>query len=831
MTAWVRSLAVVMAVIAGAAVVAGAAGVTRGQSPRTGPSRAPTPPPPAADVQRAIDRAKAYLYAQQQPDGTWETVRLPSPAATSGASTEGLQWGGLTAVATYALLATGENPADPRLTRAIEFLRSANQMAGVYAVGMRAQVWQYLPETPENRRAVLRDGQLLLNAMNRSGAGRGLFRYNTRPDGGWDHSASQIAVLGLWALTERQFEVPLDVWRLMDSAWRANQRNGGWAYDADGQRTGNLTPAMTAAGAATLFLTQDFLGVADALQCRGNLTDKAIDDAVAWLAGNLSRVESLYAWYGVERVGVASGRKYFGTADWYALGARRLLQQQRDNGSWDGMGGGVPNTAFGLLFLVRGRAPTVMSKLDYELAPARPNQPAREGPWNQRPRDAANVTRFVSRQLERPLNWQITRLDSPVEELLDSPILYIAGNQPLQFTDEQENRLREYVLRGGLILAHADCSASSFAQSVRQLGKKLFPSYDFSELPDDHPLYTRQQFPRSAWRQRPVVQSLGNGVRELIVLLPTGDAARAWHANDTARLPVFQLIANLHLYTTDKLFARTRGETYLLGRTGSPPTRRLAVARLRYDGNWDPEPAGWERLDVHLSNTHRLGLDVASVEVVALRPPTEGGPRLAHLTGTHAVAFPGEVWETLKRFVDGGGVLLIDAAGGRDEFGASLEDPLVEAFGDGMRDILPLEHPLYATGGRSGQPVPWPAVALPVGHRGESEAARAGEPTPGRLLYRDFARTRLSAAEARQPRLRGRVDVGPGKGAVLFSREDLSAGLVGQPVDGIFGYAPEVALHMLTRVALWADGQRPSPAQSPTPAQSPPPAQKPAPAP
>lgn len=776
------------------AVLCGAVAPAAGQSPANRPT-----PPPAREVQAAIDRAKAFLYAQQQPDGTWESVRLPSPAATSGAATEGLQWGGLTAIATYSLLAAGENPADPRLEKAIEFLRSANQMAGVYAVGMRAQVWQYLPETPENRRAVLRDGQLLVGAMNRSGPGRGLFRYNIRPDGGWDHSASQIAVLGLWALTERGFEVPVDVWRQMDAAWRANQRNGGWAYDADGQRTGNVTAAMTAAGVATLFLTQDFLNASDGIQCRGNLSNKSIDDGMAWLAGNLSGAENMYALYGVERVGVASGFKYFGEADWYATGARRLLQRQRENGSWDGgTGGPVPNTAFGLLFLVRGRAPVLMSKLEYELAPARANQPARPGPWNQRPRDVANVTRFVSKQIEKPLNWQVTTLAAPVEELLDSPILYIAGNQPLSFTEAEETRLKHYVLRGGMILAHADCNASAFAQSVRQLGEKLFPVYDFAELPEEHPIYTRQQFLRAAWRQKPAVQSLGNGVRELIVLLPSGDPARAWQTNDIARTPIFQLIANLHLYTTDKVFARTRGETFLISPTASTPARRLGVARLRYEGNWDPEPAGWDRLSTHLGNTHRLGLDVGGLSVADLKPPSQGGPKLAHLTGTHLLRLSQEQWDMLKSYVEGGGVLLIDAAGGRDEFGAAMEDPLAAAFGDGVRDVLPPDHRLYAAGGSGATPLPIPAGSGGV-------AGTAGS------LYRSYTRGTLSPAESRLPRLRGIVDVGPGKGAVFFSREDLSAGLVGQPVDGIFGYSPEAALHIVTRIALWADGQRPPP--------------------
>ncbi|MCS7034282.1 MAG: hypothetical protein NZ561_09850, partial [Phycisphaerae bacterium] len=36
-----------------------------------------------------------------------------------------------------------------------------------------------------------------------------------------------------------------------------------------------------------------------------------------------------------------------------------------------------------------------------------------------------------------------------------------------------------------------------------------------------------------------------------------------------------------------------------------------------------------------------------------------------------------------------------------------------------------------------------------------------------------------------------------GRPAVIFSREDLSAGLVGNNVDGILGYSPATALEMV----------------------------------
>jgi len=46
-----------------------------------------------------------------------------------------------------------------------------------------------------------------------------------------------------------------------------------------------------------------------------------------------------------------------------------------------------------------------------------------------------------------------------------------------------------------------------------------------------------------------------------------------------------------------------------------------------------------------------------------------------------------------------------------------------------------------------------------------------------------------------------------GKPAIIYSAEDLSAGLVGQPVDGIVGYTPQVAWRLMANIIQYAMGE------------------------
>lgn len=727
--------------------------------------RAATP----QQIDSAIERAVKYLYSVQQPDGGWEAVDKPIDDPTGW---KGAQFGGRTAIAIYALLSAGESPNDERIKRAVEFL-SRIDTTGVYGVGMRCQVWSHLPDSPRMRQLLNREARILKSAMRTKDQSRGLYWYIPGTDAQYDHSVSQFAVLGMWACAEENIEVPANFWNESDRAWRAHQRpSGAWNYCLTGSPGQQMeTPSMTAAGIATLFLTRDYARATEGVALKGNVVDSNIDKGLKWLAENFdacfdpSRLLDGYNWvgytlYGVQRVGVASGLKYFGTIDWYKRGADHFVSQQQSNGSWTGACDTVPDTAMGILFLARGRAPVLISKLQYDDASG---QPAR---WNQRPRDVANVVKWIGRQVERDFNWQIVNLDVSVDDLHDAPILYISGDQSLELSDEAQSRLKRFVQQGGLILGHADGKSIAFGKSFRALGQRLFPAYEFRELPADHVIYTGQQFPRSKWTSKPAVLGLGNGVRELMILLPDSDAGKVWQLQSFDRRELYQLAADIVQYATDKQNLRTRGDTHIVTpNLSTPPQRTVKLVRLEHAGNCDPEPAGWKRLGAILRNENSLDLSVSSAK------PGEGkmaGSAIAHLTGTAKFAFDDKARAEIKSFVDAGGVLVIDSAGGSGEFASAVEAELTATFGDAAKqlaDPMPASDPLFAR--------------LDI-------------------RYRAFAKQRLGAASA--PQLRAIVR--DGKALVYFSREDLSAGLVGQPVDGIVGLEPGTATELMRRIIM-----------------------------
>lgn len=733
------------------------------------------------EVDAAIRRGVDFLYSREG-DNAWEGSPSASPSADAW-STGGGQWGGVSSLATYALLAAGENAQNPKLMKALNFLRNAD-IKGHYALGVRANIWPLVAGTPENKKAALRDAELLYKGVAREGRGKGLYNYLPPSGTGIDLSCSQYGVLGAWASSQDQSVFPAEYWAMADVAWRAEQdpETGGWSYN--GLAAKDVTVQITAAGVASLFIIQEFVnGSAGADGTKGNIADPAIDRGLACLSKlfpDMIKAASYerrnYALYGIERVGVASGLKYFGRLDWYDVGADFLIKSQQEDGSWTD----VIDTSFAVLFLSRGRAPILANKLAYDQTI--PPNPAtkeklgqhKEANWNQRPRDLAYTARWVGQTMERTLNWQVTNLSiSTVRDLHDSPIAYLTGNQPLALSTSDKLKLKEYIEGGGLLVCNADGANKAFGQSVRELAQELFPKYQMQPLSPEHPLMKDEAYRSSKWARQPKVEALSNGSRLLVVLIPDNDFSRDMQTrNFKTRIEVGQFWANLHFYSVGKDKPRIRGTVHTVDPNPAiQTTRRARIARLDWGGNWDPEPGGWRRLAAILRNENLV--DLQPIQVV-LGTDSLAGFSIAHLTATDAFSLTDAQRTALKEYLTNGGTLIIDVCGGRSAADEAIHTEVGKMFGEEVVQIdrvIPLDSPLLKVANRK----------------------------PIEPKIRDYAHL---YADIRDDRILLRQLKVNGKPGIIYSPQDLSTGLVGNDVDGIVGYTPATSTEIMRRLVL-----------------------------
>lgn len=738
--------------------------------------------PKADDIDAAIKRGREFLMKIRTADKHWDP---PFPAGDWAVNHPG----GRTALTVLALISTGDSASSESVSKAVEALRTW-KTDSTYVIGVRASLFSQLAQNPENRQVCFYDLSLIKNAYVKNGKLVGLYGYfpppvninKARPD--HPHfSTSNYGVLGAWALADAGYELPPEYWQTMDNAWRNWQRkSGAWGYRPEPGPDDNPehrdSMSMTTAGIASLLISSDFM----VREVKGNPQDIRIEAGLKWIDTNWDKISQqygtngpfmdCYSLYNIERLGVASGLRRIGPRDWYAVGSKMLLGLQNKDGSWKRLPtSAAVDTSFALLFLSHGKAPVMMNKLQYNVLDPKTKQPALAN-WNQRPRDAANLVLWAKRQLERDLRWQIIDLNATTGELLEAPILYLAGDQALTFTDAEVSRMRDFCEAGGIILGCPDRGNKDFNDSFRKLGSRLFSKYEFRRLPENHYIFTGESSKASTWKKQISVEGLSNGAREMMLLIPEGDLGKYWSSRMSSTRPeTFQLAANIYLYSIGKSGAWERGRGYYLPPVASPAGDPRKVVRIEYSGNWNPEPYGWKRLQAILAGSNKTALTIDSVKL------GEGklkGVKLAHLTGTAEVRFTQAQRDELKSFVNDGGTLLVDSCGGSDEFGASLMLEMHQIFGNDAKaldDELKIASPVFEKWG----------------------------PKISKLNFRDYsiAKGRISTGGVglRAMEIKGRP-------AVIFSYQDLSTGLTGAPTDAVDGFTPASAVDVVRNIVL-----------------------------
>jgi len=596
--------------------------------------------------------------------------------------------------------------------------------------------------------------------------------YQEAPDAIWDNSNTQYGLLGVWAGAEAGVEVPIDYWMGSEKHWiNCQLPTGQWKYD--GSPLSRPTYAMTVAGIASLFVTHDYLD-APALGAdvgrepfsqslaRGLAWLEKADNCVDVMAGGIQYLG--YNLFSLERVGLASGFKYFGAHDWYRELAAKALLLQRPDGSWcreltvaeqpeDAQADALVDTAFVLLFLARGRHPVMINKLRFD------------GYWNNRARDIANLSTFAGRELERPLNWQVVTLASDWFDWMDSPILYIASHQAPKLTDEHYQKLRSFAEAGGLIFTHADAASPAFNAFAADLAKKLFPDFPMTNLPSNHDVYSLLY----KLAAKPPLRAVSNGSRLLLVHSPT-DFSTAWQVRNGTKREPWDLAVNLFVYAAGKGDLRNRLSSPYIPPVLTRPATRLRLTRLKYPAAWNPEPHAWERFSRYLQQQSDIGLDLFTSELKDLKPTASP---IAHLTGNVPYTATDPETQALRQYVEAGGVLLIDSCGGSERFAPSVAALLQKLAPTQKPTLMDFKHRLF---------------------------------TPALPAMDDLTRPQLRPYAKLPPQF---LTLSIGKGKVISTPLDLTTGLLGTNTWCISGYQPDYSQKFLKNLILWtSDGAK-----------------------
>ena len=626
------------------------------------------------DIDQAIGALRRYIWGQQKEEGHW----VIPPYTSRGGKPGGFP----TALATLALLEAGEKFANnspmEKALAALTKIKTNNVEVRSVRVMALSRVVGTAKKSPY-RRQLVEDVRWLA----RGGGSWGV----NGPEQIGDNSSNQYVMMALWEAKAGGVRIPSGIIHKAEGVWVGRQgKDGGWAYSNLEDLEMTSTPRMTAAGLASMYICRDSLGKA----CRPYRHQKTLDSGWDYLNKNFKKnfVSNSYTAFCIQRVGMSSGKKFIGGVDWYAIAAAELAKPKPFGKAYSGYYGSLIRACYELIVLARGRLPLIFNKLNYGGA---------ESNWNFHPRDVARFSEYMRRQLERPMRWQVVKISDDVQTLLDAPIMLVTGNEAMALTPEQWNLLRQYTLRGGMLLFVPTHGSSAFLESAQKALADLYlpqrksvgKYYQLEKLPEKHPLYDAYKKVPNGLKRLPM-SGVSDGTR-LLAMICEKDITCAWHkwASVSGRIN-FLAGVNLFVYATGPNEISSRLRPVFTGIGSAKASYTVNVAWLKHGGNWSTQPYALNYLSQKLTVDNRVELKISAgcpITKAALE-----GKDLLWMTGSDEFTLSKEELSALKEYLDGGGTLLVNAVGGAEAFDGSAQTMLRQLFRG--RGYLPADSPL-----------------------------------------------------------------------------------------------------------------------------------------
>ncbi|MFO7937053.1 MAG: DUF4159 domain-containing protein [Kiritimatiellia bacterium] len=404
--------------------------------------------------------------------------------------------------------------------------------------------------------------------------------------------------------------------------------------------------------------------------------------------------------------------------------------------------------------------------------------------WNMVPADCQSLLRSVYKHLRMDYKVQATSLDGFDSTPAEMPVLYFSGGRSLKLADANREVLRKYMLSGGMIWFDSVVGSPYFYKSALTELKRILPEVQIRRLPEDHPVFhmvddTVKLKTKSKEAQMPVLDAVYIGSRVAAVVSAYGmgagwdntrpdliKKAEYYDSASATRLGLNLVAYSMGYFRVGQSHARTlvyRSED--AGDNSDP----IVFAQIRTRGVWNTEPGGANNLLRFMKRNLSVKANYM-VRTVRLDTDQLADYSFLYLSGISDFQLDDSERSALRKYLEGGGYLIIDNSLGLSEFGKAVYREIGTLFSGSSFKNVPSDHPLFEEG-------------------------------PFKMDRVDFT----LAARAKYPSLASPVIESikiDGEDRIFYSPFDMAAGWQGDDHPLSFGYAPgdslRIGANMLT---------------------------------
>ncbi len=335
--------------------------------------------------------------------------------------------------------------------------------------------------------------------------------------------------------------------------------------------------------------------------------------------------------------------------------------------------------------------------------------------WNLAPGDVARLMERA-RSLGQRYHWSNVHLDEFSFDPRRMPVLFFSGVRRLRLHRSHQDALRQYVLKGGMVILDSVYGSPHFTVSAKETFLDIFPDNPFRVIPEDHPiLHTFHtidalRYPGQPDDGHPHLMGIYIGARIGVLLLPygmgtglTGEQDVFQHLRGRGLEPRYMCsdsairlgvnIAGYAVGYADVGEVQGRPEVFTAADT-RPPSDQFVFAQIRHEGSWNTHPGAAASLLHRVRHQFTIKVHMKRQAVDIGVDDLSGFPFL-YLTGLDTFTFSDAQRQILRDYLARGGFLLVNNGLGLSRFHQSAIDELERLLPGETLAPLPADHKLF----------------------------------------------------------------------------------------------------------------------------------------
>ena len=340
--------------------------------------------------------------------------------------------------------------------------------------------------------------------------------------------------------------------------------------------------------------------------------------------------------------------------------------------------------------------------------------------WNLSPNDMLNFHSKARTRDFRYLSTVVGMTDFSFNPIT-MPSVFISGVRELTLTPAEINRLRKYVLDGGMIVCDSVYGSPWFYESALRVFDAMFKESRFRTLPPDHPVYhmvvdvdTADYYKCGEGEKgKPFLEGLYIGSRVGVLVSKYGlgcgmAGEKAMTVLDQLKAKGLEPLAysvktagliaeNLAPYVIGySRVGETEGALATFSKSDESPTAEFVFAQAKHEGAWNAHPGAARQLMLRLERESAIPVSLKR-ETVDLEGDDMVPYPFIFFTGLDDFVLTDKQIATLRKHVKRGGTLVVNNALGLAKFHQAAVRELDRVFPDSKLNVLPRTHAIFSS--------------------------------------------------------------------------------------------------------------------------------------